>query len=160
MSQENLLTNIAFSHDALGRLSYRDPTGREHFEVTPVRGFPVSDPDYGVSICDSDGRELLWIERLSQLPDAARQTLASELSQREFMPIVHSILHISANSEPCEWQVETDRGPTSFVLKTDEDVRRLDDHRAMVSDANGVSYLIADVKMLDAKSRRYLERYL
>jgi hypothetical protein len=30
----------------------------------------------------------------------------------------------------------------------------------MVTDANGVSYLIADLATLDIVSRRYLERYL
>jgi hypothetical protein len=76
------------------------------------------------------------------------------------MPVLRRIVRISANSEPCEWEVETDRGCTTFVLKIDEDVRRLDDRRAMVTDANGVSYLIADLETLDAGSRRYLERYL
>jgi hypothetical protein len=152
--------NIAFFHDPLGRLVFRDADGSEHADVTPVRGFPVSDPDYGVSICDAGGRELLWIERLMDLPAEPRETLRMELSRREFMPVLQRITRISSNAEPCEWDVETDRGRTSFVLRTDEDVRRLDDCRAMVTDANGVSYLIPDLDALDAASRRYLERYL
>jgi hypothetical protein len=156
----DVLDRIAFSYDPLGRLIFRDAAGREHVDVTPVRGFPISDPDYGISICDTDGHELLWVERLSDLPLAARETLAADLAQREFMPILQRIVCISANSEPCEWEVDTDRGRTSFVLKIDEDVRRLDDRRAMVTDANGVSYLIPDLVALDAGSRRFLERYL
>ena len=156
----NNLHNIAFSYDPLGRLVFRDGGGREHADVTPVRGFPISSPDYGVSICDDNGHELLWIERLADLPAAAREILEADLAQREFMPVLQRIERISANSEPCEWEVVTDRGPTRFVLKIDEDVRRLDDRRAMVTDANGVSYLIPDLAALDAGSRRYLERYL
>jgi hypothetical protein len=155
-----VLDGVAFSYDPLGRLVFRDGAGREHVGVMPVRGFPISDPDYGVSICDPEGHELLWIERLSDLPGAARETLIADLAQREFMPVVQRIVRISANSEPCEWEVETDRGRTTFVLKIDEDVRRLDDRRAMVTDANGVSYLIADLNALDRVSQRYLERYL
>jgi hypothetical protein len=155
-----ILDRVLFFYDSLGRLVFRDAAGREHVDVTPVRGFPISAPDYGVSICDSEGHELLWIERLSQLPIAVRDTLESDLAQREFMPVIEHIERISANSEPCEWEVLTDRGRTSFVLKIDEDVRRLDDQRAMVTDANGVSYLIPDLAALDAPSRRYLERYL
>jgi hypothetical protein len=154
------LGRIHLSYDSLGRLVFRDGAGREHVDVTPVRGFPISEPDYGISICDADGHELLWIERLSQLPIGVRDTLESDLAQREFMPVIERIERISANSEPCEWEVLTDRGRTSFVLKIDEDVRRLDDQRAMVTDANGVSYLIPDLAALDAGSRRYLERYL
>ncbi|MEX2140341.1 MAG: DUF1854 domain-containing protein [Pirellulales bacterium] len=156
----DVFERIVFSYDPMGRLVFRDGVGSEHVDVTPVRGFPISDPDYGVSICDADGHELLWIERLSDLPVAARETLAADLAQREFMPVVQRIVRISANSEPCEWEVETDRGRTRFVLKIDEDVRRLDDRRAMVTDSNGVSYLIPDLAALDAISRRYLERYL
>ena len=154
------LNNIAFSYDKLGRLVFRDADGREHVDVTPVRGFPISEPDYAVSICDVDGLELLWIERLSDLPGAPREVLRTDLAQREFMPILQRIVRISTNAEPCEWEVETDRGRTSFVLRTDEDVRRLEGRRAMVTDANGVSYLIPDLDLLDASSRRYLERYL
>jgi hypothetical protein len=154
------LNNIAFSYDPLGRLVFRDADGREHVDVSPVRGFPISEPDYAVSICDVDGRELLWIERLSDLPGAPREVLRTDLARREFMPILQRIVRISTNSEPCEWEVETDRGSTSFVLRTDEDVRRLEGRRAMVIDANGVSYLIPDLASLDAASRRYLERYL
>jgi Domain of unknown function (DUF1854) len=128
--------------------------------VTPIRSFPVSDPEYGVSICDAQGRELLWIERLSALSAAARESLQADLAQREFLPVLVRIVSISANSEPCEWEVETDRGPTKFVLKTDEDVRRIEVGRAMVTDANGVEYLIPDLAALDATSRKYLERYL
>jgi hypothetical protein len=154
------LAQIVFSYDPLGRLVFRDGAGREYVDVTPVRGFPISAPDYGVSICDSSGRELMWIERLTDLPAAAREILEADLAQREFMPVLRRIVRISANSEPCEWDVETDRGRTRFLLKIDEDVRRLDGCRAMVTDSNGVSYLIPDVSALDTASRRYLERYL
>jgi hypothetical protein len=157
---QGLLARVAFSYDPLGRLVFRDAEGREHVDVTPVRGFPISEPDYGVSICDSAGHELLWIERLGDLPTEARETLRTDLSGREFMPVLERIVRISTNAEPCEWEVETNRGRTSFVLRSDEDVRRLDDRRAMVTDANGVSYLIPDLATLDAASQRYLERYL
>ena len=89
-----------------------------------------------------------------------RESLQADLVQREFLPLLIRILSISANSEPCEWEVETDRGRTKFVLKTDEDVRRIEVGRAMVTDANGMEYLIADLAALDATSRKYLERYL
>ena len=155
-----VLDRIVFSFDPLGRFVFRDADGCEHVDVTPVRGFPISEPEYGVSICDGEGRELLWIERLLDLPAGPRETLQAELARREFLPVLQRIVRVSTNAEPCEWDVETDRGRTSFVLRTDEDVRRLDDRRAMVTDANGVSYLIPDLGALDGASRRYLERYL
>jgi hypothetical protein len=154
------MEGIRFTHDEFGRLVFHDAAGEQHVDVTPVRGFPISDREFSVSICNGEGRELLWIERLSDLPAEMRETLQTDLARREFMPVLERIVSISANSEPCEWEVETDRGRTKFVLKTDEDVRRIDDARAMVSDANGVSYLIRSLAALDGTSRRYLERYL
>ncbi len=146
--------------DPFGRLALTDAHGVQHLGVNPIRGFPISAAEYGVSICDQEGRELVWIRRLSELPGELRNLLEHELSQREFMPVLESIDKISTNNEPCEWQVQTDRGPTAFVLKSDEDVRRLDGARAIVTDANGIAYLIADLNRLNAVSQRYLERYL
>jgi hypothetical protein len=56
--------------------------------------------------------------------------------------------------------VETDRGPTQFVLESDGDVRRLSRNRAFIFDSHGTRYQVEDVRKLDARSRRYLERYL
>ena len=63
-------------------------------------------------------------------------------------------------AEPCEWFVETDRGPTSFVLNSDEHVRKLGQDRALILDSHGLRYLVPDAKQLDAHSRRLLSRYL
>ena len=54
----------------------------------------------------------------------------------------------------------SDRGRVRFVLNTADEVRRLDDRRAMVIDAHGIRYLINDMEDLDLASRRLLERYI
>jgi hypothetical protein len=64
---------------------------------------------------------------------------------------------VSSLSEPCEWQVETDRGPTKFVLKSEEDVHRIGPHRAIIIDARGLRFLLDDARRLDATSRRFAE---
>jgi hypothetical protein len=56
--------------------------------------------------------------------------------------------------------VETDRGRTTLVLKSRDDVRRLGPQRALVVDALGTRYLIEAIDSLDAPTRRVLERYL
>jgi hypothetical protein len=147
-------------HNPLGRLVLVDSDGREHADVEPIRAFPISDPDSGISICDRDGHELYWIDRLADLPAEICTVLQAELSQREFIPVVRRIVRMAAFSEPSEWVVETDRGPTRFLLGNEEDVHRIDARRAMIVDTNGVRYLIADIAALDAHSRRILERYL
>lgn len=146
--------------DAWGRLVLTDASGAAHVGVEPVRGFPITGPNYGLSLLDVDGRELAWIEDLDALPDPVRSVLKEELPRREFMPRLRRVVRVSGVAEPTEWDVETDRGLTRFVLKSEDDVRRLAGGRALIVDAHGIRYLIEDLNALDSLSRRVLERYL
>jgi hypothetical protein len=147
-------------NDAWGRLVLIDSDGREHAGVELVRAFPLSDPRHGIAICDAKGRELIWLADLTALPASLIQQIEEELAKREFVPIILRILKVSAPVEPSEWEVETDRGRTSFVLNNEDDVHELDERRALITDAHGIRYLIPDIERLDANSRRLLERYL
>ena len=155
--QNPLLTLL---HDELGRLIFVDESGQQHTEVEAIRAFPITDPDNGISIVTKEGKELAWVANLQTVAEPARGLLEGTLHQRQFMPIIRRVLRISRTVEPSEWEVETDRGPTRFPLKSDEDVRRLADHRALIFDAHGVRYLIPDLQNLDPGSQRLLERYL
>jgi Domain of unknown function (DUF1854) len=146
--------------DGWGGLVLIDANGRRHAGVEPVRAFPISDPEHSISICDPEGREVAFIEALTDLPAPMRQILEAELTQREFVPIIERIVRVSSDSSPVDWQVETERGPTRFTLNSDDDVRRLGPHRALLIDSQGIRYLIPDTRTLDAASRRILERYL
>src|SRR5262249_19529792 len=143
-----------------GRLVLTFTDGPRHVGVTPIRGFPISDPQHGLSMVDAEGREIVWIDDLAQLVPAVRATLEAELSHREFLPQIQRVLSVSLQTDPCEWEVETDRGPTRFVLKSEDDVRRLGNRRALITDAHGIRYYIPDTAALDRQSRRILERYL
>src|SRR5205807_194291 len=111
-------------------------------------------------LLDGAGREVLWVASLEELPEEVRKAVAEELERREFVPVIRRVFDVAPRVEPSEWDVETDRGRTRFLLNSPDDVRRLDDRRAVVSDAHGVRYLIADVQALDAGTLRLLERYL
>ncbi|MFM2096929.1 MAG: hypothetical protein RIS70_4053, partial [Planctomycetota bacterium] len=100
------------------------------------------------------------IHSLNDLNQASRSVLEQELAARDFFPVIEQVLDVSSLSEPCEWTVVTDRGPTRFVLKSEEDVRRLGPHRAYIVDSHGIRYMIRDSRQLDAKSRRHVEWYL
>jgi hypothetical protein len=146
--------------DPWGRLVFIDGSGEEHIGIEVVRGFPISDPAGGISLCDSDGHELVWIDNLAGLPGPVRQLIEEELARREFVPVIRQIVKVSSPVEPSEWEVDTDRGRTSFVLNSEDSVRRLDGQRAIITDALGIRYLIPDLRLLNAGSRRILERYL
>jgi hypothetical protein len=147
-------------HDALGQLVLVDAQGTEHVPAAAVRDFPISDPDHWISILDSQGRELACVDDLAALPPRLREILEHELARREFVPIVKRIVGMPPDTEPTQWEVETDRGRTRFVLNTADDVRHLGAHRALIIDSQGIRYLIQDLRQLDALSRRALERYL
>ncbi len=147
-------------HDALGRLVLTQADGQEFVDVEPSRAFPISDPSNRISIRDSRGREIRWIESLAELPPDVREVLETDLHRREFMPIVKRIVHMTAFTEPSQWDVETDRGRTQFLLGNEDDVHRLEGHRAVIIDTHGIRYLIPDTRKLDYHSRRILERYL
>jgi hypothetical protein len=146
--------------DPFGRLVYRDADGREYPDAVPVRAFPITDPDRWVVICDTEGRELQCIEELATLPAAVRATLEAELERREFTPKIKRVIQVSSFLEPAEWHVDTDRGPTRFVLKSGDDVRRLGRYSALLMDSHGIRYLVPDIRVLDPYSRRAVERYL
>ncbi|MGS0758030.1 DUF1854 domain-containing protein, partial [Roseateles sp. GG27B] len=56
--------------------------------------------------------------------------------------------------------VETDRGELQFILKTEEDIRRLADGRLLVASSHGLQLLVADRFALDRASKKLLERFL
>jgi hypothetical protein len=122
--------------------------------------FPFSAPDQWLSITDASGREIVCVEEPGELSPAVRDVLKDDLARREFVPVIRRIVRVSSILEPCEWLVDTDRGRTTFVLKAEDDVRRLGPNQALILDSSGVRYLVADINSLDAPSRRVLERYV
>ena len=146
--------------NAFERLELTTADGQTHAEVVPVRAFPISAADDGIGLVDPHGKELAWIERLTDLPDEMRALIESALAHREFMPEITRITGVSSFATPSTWQVETDRNGTSFVLKGEEDIRRLKSPALLITDSHGIQFLIRDRYALDAHSRRILDRFL
>jgi hypothetical protein len=148
------------SRNALGRLVYTDAAGSIHTGVVPVRAFPLAAPDEGLSLISADGHELAWFDRIDELGPAQRQLIEAELAAREFMPVITRLVSVSTFSTPSTWEVETDRGVTTLVLKVEEDIRRLSGAALLIGSAHGVQFLVRDMLALDRGSRRLLERFL
>ncbi len=154
------MAEFALSRDPFGRLVLRGADGVEHVGVVPVRAFPIAAPDEGLSLVSADGRELAWIERLDAL-DASRRALVEEdLASREFVPEIRAIRAVSSFATPSTWTVDTDRGPTSLVLKGEEDIRRLARTSLLIADRHGIQFLVRDIGALDRASRKLLDRFL
>ena len=134
----------------------------ERFEgVVPVRAFPVQSPEDGIALVSTDAKELVWIDHLADLAAPERALIAEELATRECMPVLQRIVSVTSFSTPCTWRVETDRGATEFVLRGDEDIRRVGTAgNLLVADSHGIQYLVRDQMALDAHSRKILDRFL
>jgi hypothetical protein len=146
--------------DAHGKLVLTDLNGDTHVGVTPVRAHPISAPDEGLSLVGVHGHELAWVERLSSLPDGPRALLETELAAREFHPTLQRLISVNTFATPSIWRIQTDRGEVDFVLKSEEDIRRLDEGRLLITSNHGVQLQVPDRWALDKPSKRLLERFL
>ena len=146
--------------DAFGRLVFTGPDGEHHAGVVPARAFSISSPEQGIALVDPHGSELAWIDRLSELPDELRRLVEAELASREFMPVISRIVSVSSFATPSTWQVKTNHGDTDLILKGEEDIRRLPASGLLITDGNGIHYLIRDRYALDLTSRKILDRFL
>jgi hypothetical protein len=148
------------SRNPSGRLVFTEANGAAREGVAPVRAFPITAPDGAIALVDQHGHELAWIEQLSDLPDELREIVEAELTTREFIPEIRRIRDVSSFATPSTWRVETDRGNTSFILKGEEDIRRLAPPSLLIADSHGVQFLIHDRFALDYHSRKILDRFL
>ncbi len=146
--------------NCFGKLEFIGPDGEIHAGVVPVRAFPISAPADGIALVDPYGHELAWINELGDLPEAPRKLVETELAQREFMPVITRIVGVASFATPSTWQVETDRGAATLILKGEEDIRRLTPPALLIADSHGIHFLIPDRSALDQHSRRILDRFL
>ncbi|VVD93914.1 hypothetical protein PEP31012_01746 [Pandoraea eparura] len=152
--------DFTLSRNAFGRLVLTDAAGVAHEGVVPVRAFPIAAPHEGLALVSTEGRELVWLDSLDVLPAAMRTLLQEELAAREFMPEVLCIKRVSTYATPSTWTVETNRGEASFVLRGEEDIRRLGGPTLLITDSHGIHFLIRDTGALDKPSRKILDRFL
>lgn len=154
------MNTFKLERDASGRLALTDAQGMRHAGVVPVRAFPISAPDAGLSLVGEDGHELAWIDRLDSLDAGTRSLIVAELAQREFMPEILAIEQVSSFATPSRWLVRTDRGDTELLLKTEDNIRRLGQQMLLIADGHGVSFIIKDISRMDHHSRKMLDRFL
>lgn len=147
--------------NAFGKLVFTSPEYPDvHEGVVPVRAFPIAAPDESIALVDNAGRELVWIDTLADVAAPSRALIEEELRNREFLPEIRHIVHVSTFASPSTWDVETDRGIAKLTLKGEEDIRRIGEATLLIADAHGVQYLIRDTRALDRASRKQLDRFL
>ncbi|MEY3629093.1 MAG: hypothetical protein RLY91_859 [Pseudomonadota bacterium] len=152
--------DFQLTRNQAGKLVLTLTDGAVHEGVLPVRAFPVHAPNDYVALVGTEGKELVWIDRLEDLTEDVRTLILEEIASREVMPTILNITNVSTYSTPSTWDVTTDRGATKFVLKGEEDIRRLVGTALIITDSHGMRFYIADMAHLDKNSRRVLDRFL
>lgn len=163
MNSMTPVTTTAFTleRNAFGKLALIDANGARHEAVVPVRAFPIQSPQDGISIVSTDGEEVGWVDALDALPANEQSLIREALAAREFMPVLQRIVSVTSFSTPCTWHVDTDRGNTEFVLRGDEDIRRIGkDGALLIADVHGIQFYVPDQFALDAHSKRILDRFM
>lgn len=151
---------FTLAFDPFGKLVVTLADGTQHVGAVAVRAFPIAAPQQSISILSAEGKELVWIESLDALPQNEREHVLQALQGREFMPEILRLDGVNSFSTPSVWRVQTSRGATEFVLKGEEDIRRLSPTTLIVADAHGVQFLIRDLPALDRHTRKLLDRFL
>jgi hypothetical protein len=152
--------NFTLSRDSFGKLNLVDANGVLHQGVSPVRAFPIQAPEEGLSLVNTDGKEVAWLDNIADLSPELAEVVREELAGREFMPEITRIVDVGSYACPSTWTVVTDRGETSFVLRGEEDIRRIGSVSLLVSDSHGIHFLIRDQFALDKHSKKILDRFL
>ena len=153
-------TPFQLRRDSFGKLVFTGEDGVEVVGIIPVRAFPIQAPTRGISLVRDGGKEVAWIDDLATAPEQVRDLVMEELEGREFIPEIQHIAGVSSFATPCTWTVKTDRGETSFVLKVDEDIRRVGEASLLIADNHGINFLVRDMFGIDKHSRKILDRFL
>jgi hypothetical protein len=127
--------------------------------VTARRCFPLTRPEGFICLLDEHGHERALIETQDSLDAHSRTVLNAALLASEFLPLVVRIERVVHHPTSSEWQVITDRGPRRFVVEQEDHIRLLEDGRHVITDAQGMRYLVPLPKSLDRSSRHWLARY-
>ena len=147
--------------DSLGQLEVTLPDGAVYSNVRVALAFPISRPKSFIYLFDQEGKELGLISDPRKMERDSRDLLLAQADQAYFMPRITGLRRIEENMGIARWEVQTDRGPSSFdVVSRSESHWYVGRNKLVVRDADGNRYLIEDTTALDGRSRRMLELYL
>lgn len=133
----------------------------EYDRIFLHRAFPFDHPESFISVQDKDKNEIGMISDLSVFPEETAERLRRELSRKYYAPVLTAIHSIRDRYGYAYCAAETKEGPISFTMKdASRSIRKIDDHRVVITDVDGNRYDIPDTAALDRKSYRRIELYL
>ena len=132
--------------------------------VYAAYAFPVAHPNGYISLIHVGGDEEIEIgviRDLGEFPDADATLVRQALERRYFVHNVTRINHIGMKFGFVAMDVETDKGPCSFLMPWRHD-RAFDYGRRgkILIDLDDNRYLIPDTDKLSARERSEFQRYI
>ncbi len=132
--------------------------GSKKHEVIPYRAFPLTASDQFIALRSTEDEEIGMVRNMSDLDADSRRALHTELERAYFTPRITQVYAVEENFHVPKWDVETDRGPRVFEIRSSRsDVRVMASGRILFRDADGNRYEIPDYRRLDPISRSLVE---
>ena len=126
--------------------------------ILVVRCFPISAGDRFIALRTREEEELGIVEDLAALDPDSRDALADALARTYFRPQITAVYAITEEHHIPRWQVDTDRGPRTFEIRSSRrDIRVLPQGRVLIRDADGNQYEIRNYRRLDPASRALVD---
>jgi hypothetical protein len=134
--------------------------------VFAAYAFPVAYPDKYISLIHSAGDDKQQIEigiirDLDEFPPEQAYLVRQALARRYFVHTITRIDHIGWKYGCVSMDVQTDKGPVSFMMRWSND-RAVDYGRRgkIIIDINDNRYLVPDVDKLTTRERSEFTRYI
>ncbi len=124
-----------------------------------LRAFPITAPDRLIELREEQGDSVGMLRDLSGLDETSRELAEESLRERYLVPVVSEVRGLRRELGTWVWDVVTDRGERTFMMKSPrDDIRRLPGGLLRVKDIDGNSFEIASLDALDVHSRQLLDK--
>ncbi|MEQ1903003.1 MAG: DUF1854 domain-containing protein [Pirellulaceae bacterium] len=177
LAQANFLNwlrpeNTIFNRDDFGGLNAKvidqeDSTGATKIfsALFAVSCFPASGQEKFISVrtwAEHDEEiEVGMIEDLSDWPSAQQELIRQSLSERYLLPQIQSIESIQLVGGYLDFQVQTDHGSKSFVLRwSHNQAQDYGENGRMLIDTDGNLFVISDLARLSNRERELFQRFI
>lgn len=141
------------------RLTIQDD--RSYLKVRVVCAAPLSQPDRYICILDEKNEVICTVEDPIVLDTVSQQMVKEDLQQRYMTAIIRRVESLRSEFGVSYWEVQTDRGDREFVVRNvSENAQWITDRRLLILDVDGNRFEIANLQVLDKKSRALIEMVL
>ena len=140
-----------------GRLELRKKGEEAWIEVTLGRLFPLSEPGGWFAVLDKEDKELGVLEDMTSLSRDSAASLRFELRRQYMVPEIRRVVTCRTRLDLVEWDVETDRGRVTFLVKQHQEQPYSPmPNRIVITDIEGNTYDVPDISKLDPESQKAL----